>query len=187
MKIYLLRHGEYENPLQVMPGRSDGFPLSEEGKEQARQAGQILQDKNIAYIFSSPILRTRQTAEIVAKEINFAGTIENDDRLIEMEVGQYTNLPLDEFRNSGFYNDIINVPSGIESMESISKRMINFLTDITEKYKENILVVTHVYSIRSVLSWVNHTNLAASYEYKPKMGQVWEVDANNDTWTIRPI
>lgn len=63
--IYLLRHCDYENPRQILPGRLP-LELSESGKKRASQLKEIFKDKSISKIYSSEVLRCKQTAEIIA-------------------------------------------------------------------------------------------------------------------------
>jgi broad specificity phosphatase PhoE len=63
--IHFVRHGAVHNPQNVFYGRLEGFPLSQEGRRQARAAAEILRDRPIAAVFSSPLLRAVQTAEII--------------------------------------------------------------------------------------------------------------------------
>lgn len=62
-RIYLIRHGEKE----IFPGDP---PLTEKGIEQAKKTANYLKDQKVVGIWSSPSLRTRQTAEYIATEIN---------------------------------------------------------------------------------------------------------------------
>lgn len=67
IKIHLIRHGEVHNPDQILYGRLPGFRLNENGRRQAKTAGKSLYGHPIDAIFSSPMLRARQTAgEIIA-------------------------------------------------------------------------------------------------------------------------
>src|SRR5947199_3195537 len=66
--IYLIRHGEVSNPNGILYGRLARFGLSENGKQEIAQTAEFLKDKHIDYIYSSPLLRTRQTAEIIRKK-----------------------------------------------------------------------------------------------------------------------
>ena len=68
--IYLVRHGEYENPDYLFPGRSSGFPLSARGREQVCKLADYFVKKPIAALFSSPLLRTMQSAEIISRTIH---------------------------------------------------------------------------------------------------------------------
>ncbi|MEO8427458.1 MAG: phosphohistidine phosphatase SixA [Verrucomicrobiota bacterium] len=64
MKLYFLRHAE------ALPGEDDeARPLSQTGKKEALSLGRFLKHAGIAFdaAFSSPLVRARQTAEIVLK------------------------------------------------------------------------------------------------------------------------
>jgi broad specificity phosphatase PhoE len=61
-RIHLVRHGEVHNPDKVLYGRLPGFRLSRRGQEQAAAAAGYLKPLPIDAVFSSPLLRARQTA-----------------------------------------------------------------------------------------------------------------------------
>ncbi len=63
--ISLVRHGHVYNPRDVHYGRLPRFGLDEEGISQAKAASQVLRTQRLAAIFSSPLLRARQTALII--------------------------------------------------------------------------------------------------------------------------
>lgn len=65
--IHLLRHGHVHNPEKVLYGRLPNFRLSKEGIRQATAAAQHLAKRPIQAIYSSPMRRARQTAQIVAE------------------------------------------------------------------------------------------------------------------------
>lgn len=74
-KIYLVRHG---NKPQIA-----GDPtLSNLGIKQARETAKYFKDKNISQIYSSPLARTKQTAQIIAQDLNINNII-FDNRLKE--------------------------------------------------------------------------------------------------------
>jgi len=64
--VHLVRHGHVENPQDVIYGNLPGFPLSEKGRAQATRMAAFLVKKTggRAGLFSSPLLRARNTAEI---------------------------------------------------------------------------------------------------------------------------
>jgi broad specificity phosphatase PhoE len=64
--IHLVRHGLVHNPNEVHYGRLPRFRLSEEGQRQAAAAAKALNKKPIAALYSSPLLRARQTAQAIA-------------------------------------------------------------------------------------------------------------------------
>ena len=79
MTIYLLRHGRDVNPRNLIKGRLPGFPLSEEGEGDAREAAAVLGGKEITCIYSSPMQRAHQTAQIIADELRLGGVAVLED------------------------------------------------------------------------------------------------------------
>lgn len=63
-RISFVRHGTVDNPRDVFYGRLPGFVLSVEGDRQARAAAEALRHEPIAAIYTSPMRRARQTADI---------------------------------------------------------------------------------------------------------------------------
>jgi 2,3-bisphosphoglycerate-dependent phosphoglycerate mutase len=67
--FFFLRHGETDfNRDRLAIGQLD-IPLNDDGRTQARRAGEILVGCDIRSIFSSPLDRTMETAEIVSRAI----------------------------------------------------------------------------------------------------------------------
>lgn len=64
--LYLVRHGSSVEQGMIR-GRLPGYPLSEKGKEEAGLAAEFLADRKITHIYSSPLQRAAQTAEIIAR------------------------------------------------------------------------------------------------------------------------
>jgi broad specificity phosphatase PhoE len=65
--LYLVRHGSSVEQGMIR-GRLPGYPLSEKGKREAALAADFLADRDITSIFSSPLQRAFETAEIIGKE-----------------------------------------------------------------------------------------------------------------------
>jgi broad specificity phosphatase PhoE len=61
--VILFRHGHVHNPGELFYGRMPRFRLSERGREEARAAGRMAAGMDLAAIYSSPLLRARQTAQ----------------------------------------------------------------------------------------------------------------------------
>jgi phosphohistidine phosphatase len=76
MQLYLVRHAE------ATPGDPDELrPLSDEGREQARELGERLRDDGVTpdVVLTSPLLRARETGEALARATG--STFEADERL----------------------------------------------------------------------------------------------------------
>lgn len=80
-KIHLVRHGKVENPKGVIYGRLPGYHLSELGKQQAQAAADRLAAADIGAVWSSPLERAQETAEIIAAPHGLS--IVTDERLLE--------------------------------------------------------------------------------------------------------
>src|SRR5690348_5687009 len=94
--LYLIRHGRTAwNNQDRLQGWADE-PLDAVGQAQAAALAAWLRPVAIDAIYSSPLRRARETAEIVAQPHGLA--VQLDDRLRERHVGDWTGLTLDEAR-----------------------------------------------------------------------------------------
>lgn len=90
--FYCLRHGATDWNRQ---GRFQGLtdnPLNEDGIAQAHAAADRLRGSGIAHVVSSPLLRAKKTAEIIAATISAPLAI--DDGIIECDFGSFEGLPV---------------------------------------------------------------------------------------------
>jgi probable phosphoglycerate mutase len=86
MRLYFVRHGESEaNLLNEFSNRGLKHGLTEKGQQQAYALAQRLHAVPVVAIFSSPLLRARQTAEILAHELGVAYQVA--DALREFDCG----------------------------------------------------------------------------------------------------
>lgn len=65
--VYFVRHTDVENPQDIFYGRMSGFGLSHLGREQATRTARILAEEKVTALYSSPMLRARQTARIIGE------------------------------------------------------------------------------------------------------------------------
>lgn len=87
--LFMIRHGATDNNLADPPllqGRLD-VPLSVDGRQQAECTGRLLATQSICRVYSSPLLRARQTAEAIAKPHRLEVDIIED--LQEIDVGDW--------------------------------------------------------------------------------------------------
>lgn len=155
MKIYLVRHGQTDwNKEKRMQCQAD-MPLNETGIEQAKEVGKLLENVNYDFIFSSPYIRAKRTAEIAN---NDRMPIIIDDRLKERQGGIVDGKPFSDFTEEEmeeFFNYHKNVEyEGAENMQDFCKRVWDFLDDIKEKYKnKTVVIVAHNILIRAVKAY----------------------------------
>jgi isoleucyl-tRNA synthetase len=146
----VMRHGGTEaNAKELVSYKNESTDhLTEAGRKQAKESGENLKDKKIDLIISSPFLRTRETAEIVAENLSMDKTgIIFDERLKEINPGKFDGKDWSEF-HSYIYDsgpDWFNrqIPGG-ESLSDVRRRVGEFIYEIDSKYKDkNILIITH--------------------------------------------
>lgn len=153
-KYFLLRHGKTvhqagkKDIIYNYPDDNPVCALLEEGIKEAQLAGEALKGKNIDLIFSSDILRAKQTTEIVAELINYdPQKIVYDKRLRDINWGIFGG------ENKGkawaYYDyDMMKkfelcVPQG-ESWNQCRERMVNVLNEIENNFEgKNVLIVSH--------------------------------------------
>jgi probable phosphoglycerate mutase len=100
LRIVLVRHGLSSFNLERrIQGRDDLSSLTEEGVEQARQAGEALAGLPFAAVYSSPLRRARHTAEALLERQGKGLAAVFDDDLLEIDLAPWTGLRVDELRD----------------------------------------------------------------------------------------
>lgn len=164
--IYFLRHGEVNNPKKILYGRISGFGLSEKGREDVKKISYFFKTKKIKYIFSSPMLRCRQTAAIIGNMINVKPKVSS----LLNEVKTFCQgISIDKYRHEiqeKLYNKEF-IELGQESREEVFTRMEKLLQMIINKYRNScILAVSHgdpIMILRAI-----HEKKKFTFEYKRK-------------------
>lgn len=148
MELYIIRHGETDwNNEKRLQGRSN-TELNAYGIELAQITGEALKDVKFDRIFSSPLKRAYQTAEIIRGERNI--NIETDERLLEISFGVYEGVPVKDLPKefSAFFDapdKFVPARDG-ETYEELIKRAGSFINDIVvpaSKELERMLIVAH--------------------------------------------
>jgi isoleucyl-tRNA synthetase len=149
---HVIRHGESEanahNIVSYKP--EDNYPLTERGRTQVSAAAAKLKGKGIDLIIASPVMRTKETAAIVAEILGIdAKNILYDARIAEVNTGDFNGRPIEEYRT--YFVDTLEKftkrsPNG-ENLEEMKSRVAEFLYETDAKYQgKTILFVTHEYT-----------------------------------------
>ena len=163
MKIYVIRHGETDaNKNGVLQGSSN-WPLNDSGIKLAILTGQKMKDIKFDICYSSPLDRALQTASIILKESKNNTKIEIDERISEINMGNYegkkfrpgeNEVPIIKvllFKLNAFF---VGRFKGGESAADVCKRTQDFLLELSKKENEyqNVLVSTHGCAMRAMLN-----------------------------------
>jgi len=157
--VYLVRHGETNwNAEGKVQGHTD-TPLNKIGEEQALELKEKLKNISFAAIFSSDLMRARQTAEIVRSSDTI--TIVTSPALRERNMGALEGKSTKDVRQK-YYNDgLLHKPhhemlaytfDGIEPYAKVYARVKDFIVSRASKHiGSSILVASHGGVMRSVL------------------------------------
>ena len=144
--IHFVRHCANLNPDGIIPGRIPGFHLNQEGKNRARKLGNYFKGRPIKFIYTSPIERAFETANIVAEFLPEA-KISHAYELIEVDSSSWQGYKLEEVFTNKNYDLYLNDPSTTTVPENLNKlagRMKEFTLKLCEKHKGGeIVCISH--------------------------------------------
>jgi len=140
MRIFFVRHGESEaNTQRIFSNTGWKHQLTKLGRQQAEALAESLSSRGITEIFTSPIMRASESAEIVGARLNVA--VKTAPALAEWDVGIYEDRPHDE--GMAAYAQVekkwlagqldARLPKG-ESCAEIHSRFTPFIDQLIEKY-----------------------------------------------------
>lgn len=165
MELYVTRHGQTAyNVEQRVLGSGTDLPLTSEGLQQAKEFADRTQDLHFDVILVSPMLRARQTAQIIAERHPEArrdagGNGERfflEERLIEQNFGSYEGSSLvndAEILLSLRRNFAYRLPGG-ESVLDVVGRVYPMLRELPERYPgQTVLLVCHGVISRVIRSY----------------------------------
>lgn len=142
-RLYLLRHGEVHNPKEVLYGRLPRFSLTKQGRKKIEDTALYFYREKINNVYTSPMLRARQTAKILANKLKLNPKI---SKLVTEVRFVFAGIPLVEFRKTiqpKLYGPEY-IKEGSEGIEEIKERMLRFLDIIKKRHEgQKILVVSH--------------------------------------------
>jgi probable phosphoglycerate mutase len=164
--ILLARHGETDwNSERRWQGHEDR-PLNEVGRAQARELADSLADHAIDVVYSSDLVRARETAQIVADRVGLA--VEVDAGLREVDVGDWSGRVQSEIEGAdpeGFrrWREGGKGWNGGESYEEMGARVVAAVLRLAARHPgETLLLVTHGGSIRACRATAAGLDYAAS-------------------------
>lgn len=154
MIFYVIRHGLTPlNKQKKVNGEVDE-PLASEGIEQAKTVVPLI-PKSVTRIYSSSLLRARQTAEIISSALNLPITVA--DELTEIRMGSLAGKAWEEMEDGLELKKKHRTvqfdyrPYGGESLEDVKKRLLAFFKEINNKHSDQqALLITHGGIIRLI-------------------------------------
>jgi uncharacterized phosphatase len=161
--IFFVRHGESEsNIANIVSGSGNDIHLTARGRQQAKKAGQELKQYNIELIVCSPMIRTVDTANIIAEQIGYnSNRIIQNPLLVERTYGIYEGLPSENYRAALASG---KVHASVETEEQMYKRFSKVLVWLKNLPQNRIAIISHGGARRAI--HVINENLHHSHMYK---------------------
>lgn len=186
--IYFVRHASNENPGGLVPGRIPGYNLSPEGKEKAKRLGEFFKNKRIKHIYTSPLERAYETANIIGGYLSKA-TIHHSYDLVEVDSIHWQAYKVEELFTNNYYEAFLNDPQTSEVPENLTQlaeRLERFTLEVCRKHKgEEVICVSHLDPILALKLSLEGKPLTMvrSYEFSP--GSVIQVRFDRQCNLIR--
>jgi len=155
--VLLVRHGLTATTGVKLPGRARGLHISDEGRKQAEAtAARIAKVSKLVAVYSSPLERARETAQIIAKA---RGMVVRIDRgLLELDIGKWTGMAIKDAVARPEWRPIQQHPSGFrfdggESYTEMQARITGAIARIVARHSGRVLVaVSHADPIKAAVA-----------------------------------
>jgi broad specificity phosphatase PhoE len=165
--FYFIRHGETDwNRRKIVMGSQD-IPLNEVGLQQAQMASYLLEHESFDIIVSSPKIRARKTAEIIAHKTNKPLVFE--DGLAEITWGEGEGQPVDLSRS--LFDDATK-SRGAETFVAFQNRVVEAVSSVLILGKLP-LIVSHGGVFAALTHHMGYKDLSSSncvpFFFKPPL------------------
>lgn len=154
--VHLIRHAVTAATGTRLGGRTDA-PLSEKGRHQAEATRDHLAAVDYHAIYASPLPRTTETAEIIAKP--HRKKVRTAEGMIEVDYGRWTDRPLKPLFKNKLWPVIQQTPSLVtfpdgESIRAAQERAVTAIEQIATRHdKRTVAVVSHADIIKAVVAF----------------------------------
>lgn len=186
MELILIRHGQTEyNKYRAYQGWMDCC-LDNTGLTEAKHMGTLLEGEEVDAIFSSPLKRARDTADIIAKNVG-SPPLYLEDRIKEINFGLFEGLTYEEIQRR-YKEETIRweretenycFPKG-ESIHDFYGRISDFMKDLEKMDYKKTVLVTHGGCIKCMLSFVACGSMELFWKFTVNTGSISRVMLRRD-------
>ncbi|MEM0322353.1 MAG: histidine phosphatase family protein [Thermoprotei archaeon] len=153
MIAYCVRHAETEaNVSNLFP--THDTKLTPRGYRQAETVAENLRNIGVEAIYSSPTLRTMETAKIIANTLGLKVSV--DERLQEISLGGLAGRSYLEVRSSdpSWYKEYFTDQQkyGVEKFSQVMRRMSSLVEELASAGRRRVVLVTHLEPIRALVA-----------------------------------
>ncbi|HSL52926.1 MAG TPA: histidine phosphatase family protein, partial [Pyrinomonadaceae bacterium] len=155
--FFLIRHAACGGLGQKLWGRTPGICLNEKGEMQAQHLADRFENIKLDAIYSSPLERALQTADIVARNAKLE--VIKSAAANEINFGEWTGKTFDELSNDeqwrrfNSHRSMTMIPGG-ESFLEVQTRIVKEIEELTAQYaKGQVAIVSHADVIRAAVAY----------------------------------
>ncbi|CAN5268134.1 histidine phosphatase family protein [soil metagenome] len=155
--LLLVRHATTAATGARLGGRTAGVSLDDAGRAQAEATARRLAPLPVKAVYTSPLERTRETAEIVAAP--HRRRVRDCEGVVEVEYGTWTNRPLKEVARRKLWPvvqarpSLVRFPQG-ESIRGMQLRAVDALQELVARHRRDaIAVVSHADVIKAAVAF----------------------------------
>lgn len=186
-RICLVRHGETDwNIAGILQGWLD-VPMNERGRQQAREFAEAFAHAGFSRVYSSPLRRALETAEIVAGRLELPVPVRHDG-LKERNFGAIQGIPKAELAelNPALLEKILKRNPACwfeqgESMDDFATRVLNGVMAIGDgNAGACLLAITHGWVLDVITRHVHGLPRSAMLHVKPKNGECLWIEASRE-------
>ncbi|MBR0654173.1 histidine phosphatase family protein [Plastoroseomonas arctica] len=156
--LFLLRHAAHDRVDRVLCGRMPGVSLGAAGLHQASLLGAALQRHAPDALFTSPLERSRMTADVLGDMLNLTAQVSPE--LTEIDCGEWTGREFAELREDPRWlrwnsERAASRPPGGETMAEAGERVLDFARTLRRRYPNGVVaLVSHADVIKAALAAV---------------------------------
>lgn len=192
LTLWVARHGETGlNRRGLMQGLTDE-PLNQRGIAQALDVRGQLAGRTFTAVYSSPLQRALQTAEILSGLP--AAQIIRDDRLREVDFGRYEGKHFSQlgsrFSLYWLFPDLFPAPDTVETPEAMIRRSTAFLSEVQAARQGDVLIVCHGGIMRALCGCLEGRKNGIAWQLHPKNCEVrvyqWHPSGSRPVQILKP-
>ncbi|MFZ2012392.1 MAG: histidine phosphatase family protein [Nocardioides sp.] len=200
--IILVRHGQTPWNLDKIFRGSRDIPLNDQGREEARLAGEWLKGETIHAAYASPLSRARDTAFAIARHHNLA--VADLPGLTDLCYGDWEGLPLAEVktRYAELYHQWETAPAtvrfpGGETLDEVKDRALKAVEEVVRRHPGQVVLLAAHRAVNKVLIaafigldnshfWRIGQDTTAINRFN-RVGNTWHIMGLNDACHLRDL
>lgn len=185
--FFLIRHASCNGLGQTLWGRKQGVCLNEKGEMQAQRLANRFQNVTLNAIYSSPLERALQTADVLARNMNLE--VKKSAAANEINFGEWTGKTFEElsrdeqWRRFNCHRSMTTIPGG-ESFLEVQTRIVKEIETLARQHgNERVAIISHADVIRAAVAYFAATpiDMISRFEISPCSVSVVAVETDRST------